>query len=245
MQLIIDIGNTRVKLALFEKNELKHSFVFKSTDDILASTLFHDYAIANCILVTVVNNTETFVQQLQNFFPVLIYTTATPTPLINKYASPQTLGGDRLAAAVGANNLFPNSNLLIIDTGTCIKYNFVSDKNEFLGGSISPGLKMRFKAINTFTARLPLLELDDNFDTLIATDTKGNILSGVALGAVAEIEGIINQYIDLHPNLTVILTGGDSLYFEKRLKRTIFADAFITLKGLNVILNFNTQTPHQ
>lgn len=239
MQLVIDIGNTRVKAAVFENTQLLEQLAFKNTDDFLSSELLKKFAIKNCILSTVVNGKEDFVAILKAQFPVLTYTIETPTPVKNKYESPHTLGSDRLAAAVGGNFMFPDKNLLIIDAGTCIKYNFVSQQNEFIGGAISPGLKMRFKALHSFTSRLPLLELDAQFNTLIASNTNNNLLAGVQMGALAEMKGFIEQYKSIYPDIQVILTGGDINFFENRLKTPIFADPFLILKGLNIILNYN------
>ncbi len=242
MHLVIDIGNTRVKTALFEQNEMKHYFVFDNITDFFQSDIFEKYTIYNCILVSVVYNTEAFVEILKKKVPVLVYTVNTPTPLKNAYQTINTLGGDRLVAAVAGNFLFPNQNVLVIDVGTCIKYNFINEKNEFMGGGISPGLTMRFKALNTFTARLPLLQVDESFDTLVGTNTNENILSGAQLGAVAEVDGFIEQYRLLFPEVKVVLTGGDLGFFEKRFKKAIFVDSFLILKGLNIILNHNLQT---
>jgi len=237
MQLVIDIGNTRVKAAVFEQKELKQSFVFDSTQQLL-SEIFKKYSISKAIIGTVVNGLESFVEQLREKIPVLLFSANTPTPLKNLYKSAHTLGSDRLAAAVGANTLFRDQNILIIDAGTCIKYNFVNTKNEYIGGGISPGLRMRFKALNTFTSRLPLLE-PRNFNTLVGTNSNESILSGVEIGIVAETEGIIERYSMQYKGVKVLLTGGDTDFFEKRLKKPIFADQNLILKGLNEILEYN------
>jgi type III pantothenate kinase len=239
VKLIIDIGNTRVKAALFEKNELKIFFVFGSPDELLTAGLFSDYAIADCIVASVVDPIEPFINLLKEQTKVLLFTGKTPVPLKILYKSVNTLGSDRLASAVAGNFLYPGKNILVIDAGTCIKYNFVNSANEYIGGAISPGLKMRFKALNTFTSRLPLLETDKNSDILIGTTTNESILSGVEKGAIYEIQGFIEQYTRLYPDIYVILTGGDVNFFEKPLKKPIFADSFLTLKGLNVILDYN------
>lgn len=239
MQLVIDIGNTRVKAALFEQNNIVHYFVFNTTDELLKANILDQYNIENSILSSVVDGINTFVEHVKKKSPVLMYTIQTPTPLTNCYESPFTLGSDRLAASVAGNFLFPNKNVLVIDTGTCIKYNFINKNNEYIGGAISPGLKMRFKAIHSFTSRLPLLEVDENFDTLIARNSNDNILAGVELGAVAEINSFIEQYKTLYPDIKVLLTGGDINFFEKRLKKPIFADSYLILKGLNNILEHN------
>lgn len=238
MQLVIDIGNTRVKAALFEKSHLKTTYVFKTPDELLSANLFETNSISHCIVASVVNEMDLFVSRLKEKTSVLLFTSETPVPIKNRYQSVQTLGSDRLASAVGGNALFPDKNILIIDAGTCIKFNFVNNRNEYIGGAISPGLEMRFKALQTFTARLPLIEKDEDFEMLIGKNTKESILSGVEIGVIAEMEGIISRYQQLYPDLITVLTGGDVNFFEKRLKKPIFADQFLILKGLNVILDY-------
>ncbi|OFY83718.1 MAG: pantothenate kinase [Bacteroidetes bacterium RIFCSPLOWO2_12_FULL_35_15] len=238
MQLVIDIGNTRVKAALFEKNDLKTNYVFKTPDELLSANLFETNSISHCMVASVVNEMDAFVSRLKEKTSVLLFTSETAVPIKNKYQSVQTLGSDRLASAVGGNAAFPDKNVLVIDAGTCIKYNFVNNQNEYIGGAISPGLEMRFKALQTFTARLPLIEKDEDFEMLIGKNTRESILSGVEIGVVAEMEGIISRYQQLYPDLFTVLTGGDVNFFEKRLKKPIFADQFLILKGLNVILDY-------
>ena len=239
MQLVIDIGNTRVKAAIFENKVLIHFFVFDSTHELLHSSVFEKYAINECILSSVVNEIEPFIALLKEKVKVLSFTADTLTPVKNLYQTAHSLGSDRLAGAVGGNLLYPNKNVLVIDCGTCIKYNFVTIKNEYIGGAISPGLKMRLNAMHTFTSRLPLLTVDQLFDTFIATNSNDSILSGALLGAVAEIDGFIDQYKKRYPDINVVLTGGDVNFFEKRLKNSIFADQNLILKGLNEILDYN------
>lgn len=239
MQLVIDIGNTRVKAALFEGLELKHFFVYDSTTELLASGILEKYAVTDCILASVVNEIEPFLEMLRWKVKLLLFNADTPVPIKNLYKSAHTLGSDRLAGAVGGNNFSPNSNVLVIDAGTCIKYNFITNNNEYLGGGISPGLQMRFKAMHTFTSRLPLLEVDEKADVLIGRDSNESIISGAQKGAVAEVDGIIEEYKSQYPDIKVVLTGGDVNFFAKRLKNSIFADQNLILKGLNVILEYN------
>lgn len=239
MQLVIDIGNTRIKAALFEGNDLKHFFVYDSTTELLASGILEKYPIKHCILASVVNDIEPFLEKLRWKVTVLLFNADTPTPIKNLYKSAHTLGSDRLAGAVGGNNFSPNSNVLVIDAGTCIKYNFITKNNEYLGGAISPGLQMRFKAMHTFTSRLPLLEVDEKTDILIGTTSNESIISGAQKGAVVEVDGIIEEYKSQYPDIKVVLTGGDVNFFAKRLKNSIFADQNLILKGLNVILDYN------
>lgn len=239
MQLVIDVGNTRVKAAIFENKVLKHFFVFDSTDGLLLSGVFDNYDLKRCILASVVNEIEPFIALLKQKVKVLLFTADIPTPLTNLYQTAHSLGSDRLAGAVGGNLLYPNKNVLVIDCGTCIKYNFVTNNNEYIGGAISPGLQMRLKAMHTFTSRLPLLAVDHSFDRFIATNSTDSILSGALMGAAAEIDGFIEQYKILYPDINVVLTGGDVNFFEKRLKNSIFADQNLILKGLNEILDYN------
>lgn len=239
MNLIIDIGNTRVKAAVFKKDKLTEFFVFTDTRHLLDSTIFSTYAIKECMVGTVVNGLEPFINELKKKTNVLLFTSETPTPIKNLYKTAHSLGSDRLAGAVGGNALFPDKNILVIDAGTCIKYNLVTAQNEYLGGAISEGLQMRFKAIHTFTSRLPLLEIDENFNKLIGTTSNESILAGIQLGTIAEVEGFIEQYRQIYPDITIIITGGDVNFFEKRLKKPIFADSFLILKGLNAILEYN------
>ena len=239
MQLVIDIGNTRVKAALFVGKELKQNFVFNSTKELIDSGIIEKNPIQNCILASVVNEIGDFISELKGRLNVIIFNADTPTPIKNLYKSAHTLGSDRLAGSVGGNMLFPNKNVLIIEAGTCIKYNFVTKNNQSLGGGISPGLQMRFKAMHTFTSRLPLLEVDEKMDALIGTDSNESIVSGAQMGAVAEVDGIIEQYKLQYPDINVVLTGGDVKFFEKRLKNSIFADQNLILRGLNEILDYN------
>jgi type III pantothenate kinase len=239
MQLVIDIGNTRIKAASFQNEQLLEFKVFKDYQELLESDFFKDNKFDNCIVASVVNDIEQFVEQLAQKVNVLVFSADTPLPIKNLYKSITTLGSDRLAAAVGGELLFPNQNVLVIDAGTCIKYNFLSNEKEYLGGAISPGLQMRFRALHTFTAKLPLLPVDQSFDSLIGVDTNGSIYSGVETGATLEIDGFIEQYRHRFADLNVILTGGDVNFFEKRLKNSIFADSYLILKGLNRILNYN------
>ncbi len=246
MNLIVDIGNTRIKAGVFQQDELKQHFAFNhpiteltTIKELINKEILNDRAVTNCIVASVVDPIDLFVNYLKEKAPTLLFTDTTPTPLVNMYKSATTLGSDRLAAAVGGYVLFPGKNILVIDTGTCLKYNFVTNDSKYIGGAISPGLKMRFKALHNFTSRLPLVEPDENFKTLIGTTTHESILSGVEIGSIAEIDGFIEKYKSLYPGISVILTGGDACFFEKRLKKPIFADPFLTLKGLNAILEYN------
>jgi len=239
MQLVIDIGNTRIKAAIFKEKELLQHFIYNSLEIIDVKQLIDKYSITNAIVCSVANEIDEFVNALFNKTNTMLFKADTPIPIINMYQSKSTLGSDRIVAAIGAYSLFPNENVLVIDAGTCLKYNFTNNKNEYLGGAISPGLQMRFIALQNYTARLPLVEPDIAYEKWMGTTTNESILTGVQIAMLHEIEGFVEQYTTNYDKLTIVLTGGDANFFEKRLKKTIFADPFIMLKGLNEILLHN------
>ena len=176
----------------------------------------------------------------QNFQLFIELDHHTPLPIENLYETPETLGKDRIAAAVGANELFPGQNILIIDAGTAITYDVVSEKNEFLGGNISPGLQMRFKALNQFTGKLPLINYSNEFQ-LIGRNTEEAIRAGVQNGILYEIERTIETFNRNYENLQIVMTGGDSIFFDKKLNYSIFVHFNLTLIGLNRILEHNAK----
>ena len=168
--------------------------------------------------------------------PLVILDENTPLPIKNLYETPATLGKDRLAAAVGARAIFPGKNVLSIDAGTCITYDFLTKDGEYLGGSISPGIRMRFRAMHAFTGRLPLVEPED-FTGLIGKTTAESLLSGVINGVCEEIKGLIARYNEQYEDLTAVITGGDHEYLHNKLKINIFAVPDLVLPGLNEILD--------
>lgn len=239
MNLIIDFGNTRVKAALFKGQQLIEAKAYNSANELVADKAF--YSAANrCIIGSVVNTDTQITEALQHIKDVRFFTSETKIPLKNLYKSASTLGSDRLAAAVGAYSLYPLKNSLVIDAGTCLKFNFTSEKAEYLGGAISPGLQMRFKALQHFTDKLPLISMPEDFDKLIGQNTEESILSGVINGILQETDGVINAYKKLYPDLTIVVTGGDTDFFVKHLKNRIFAHPHLVLVGLNEILIYNS-----
>jgi len=240
LNLVIDIGNTRIKSALFVGNMLHTFKIVDSFEQLLADTEFINKA-NHAIIGSVVEGLDFFYERLNQIIPTIIFKSSTKIPITNLYQFAATLGSDRLSAAIAAYYLYPNSNVLTIDAGTCIKYNCTNHKNEYLGGAISPGIGMRFKALQQFTSKLPLVEPDWSFIELIGTNTQNSILSGVLNGSVAEVDGIIEDYKRQYPDILVLLTGGDSEFLAKRLKNSIFAHQNLVLKGLNDILNYNLE----
>jgi type III pantothenate kinase len=242
LNLIIDIGNTRTKVALFKQNEMLVSY---STDTLSTSEIrgiYDEYPdIKRAIISTVRNDSDeltTFLKQQIDYTIELDHNT--PLPIQNKYESIESLGKDRIAAAVGANHLFPNQDLLVIDAGTCITYDYVNAQNQYMGGFISPGLEMRFKALHHFTDKLPLLKPGTPVN-YTGSNTINAIKGGVQYGFEGEISRMIQQFTPQKNELKIILTGGDKNYFEKLLKNHIFVSFEITLLGLNIILESNYQ----
>ncbi len=239
MNLVIDMGNTSVKLGLFSSGELKaHLVLPEFIMSELQTFLSENGRPENVILSSVINKNEELETFLGNNFLLIKLNSKTFLPVEKHYKTPETLGNDRIAAAVGANSLFPSQNVLAIDAGTCIKYDFVNAENQYLGGNISPGIDMRFKALNAFTAQLPLVSKDDD-NELCGGSTEQAIRLGVQLGAMEEVKGIINRFKQRYGDMKIVLTGGDLPFFDNELKNHIFADPFLTLRGLNVILNYN------
>ena len=186
------------------------------------------------ILSSVGKLDEEVVNFIKSQFQTEIIDHKSKFPFTNLYATPETLGIDRMVLAAGATLMYPNQNRLIIDAGTCITYDFVNAENQYLGGAISPGIKIRYKSLNNYTSKLPLLTLSEDFE-IIGNSTKSAIHSGVINGVIFEIEGFISQYSLKNQDLTIILTGGDAEFLAKRLKSTIFANSNFLLESLNLL----------
>ena len=242
MNLIIDIGNSLTKLALFSKGTIRELIQSENLTISILHKLRSDYPeVKNSILSSVKVVDPALLDYLENkFSPFIQLTESTTLPIINSYRTPNTLGKDRIAAAVGANNIFPGRNVLIIDAGTALTIDLVTAGNQYLGGNISPGLKMRFKSLHHFTGSLPLYSEKNDF-SLIGDNTEEAIISGVQQGMILEIDGFIERMKERYKELEVILTGGDSKFFDKKLKSSIFVNQNLVLTGLNEILNFNVQ----
>jgi len=240
MNLIIDQGNTSCKIAVYDKGEEPVAFcqLFGpvQTDIEKLMTTFH---INAGIYVSVANPDPELVNFLQNrLIRFIEFCPDTPVPLNNAYHSPETLGLDRLAAAVGAWTLQPGKPLLVIDMGTAITYDYVSTDGTYQGGNIAPGLHLRLKALHQFTGRLPEVMAEEDFN-VFGIDTESAIRAGVMQGILYETEGYLYDYKQRYPDLFAFLTGGDAFYFAERLKNGIFVSKNLVLAGLNRILNHN------
>ncbi len=235
-QLVLDIGNSVAKVGIFNQHELIKEQTFVHEGNLIS--FLQSIQFTHAIYSTVRANPEAWMEALQGKGNVFQLTSTLPVPIQNKYATPHTLGMDRLAAVCGAKQMFPADACLVIDAGTCITYDFVSADGIYFGGGISPGILMRLKAMHQFTAKLPVVEFNPNAE-LVGESTTTCMQSGVAYGTLTEIEGIIERYREKFGKMKVILCGGDTQFFEKQLKGAIFAVQNMVLRGLNSILQHN------
>lgn len=239
IKLIIDIGNTRAKLAIFDGLECIALQACNNQDLTELQELVDRYHPQKGILSSVIHLNETVQQQLHNTnIPILTLNGNTPLPLKDWESIPKSMGADRLCAIVEAANAAVGQELLVVDSGTCITYEYISAEGKYLGGNISPGADMRFKAMHEHTALLPLITSEGDVPQ-IGYDTATAMRSGVMLGIGREIEGYIRRLREKNPDILVFLTGGNILDFDIHIKSGIFADKLLLLKGLNRILDYN------
>lgn len=242
MNLVVDIGNTLSKVAVFQSDELIDFFVVDALTFDTILQFANRYTISHFIMATVRSNEDELFSLLSSRYKGINLTLTTPIPVsLGQYAS-NTLGVDRIALLVAANKMFANQNCLIIGCGSCITYNYLTKNGVFLGGAISPGINMRLKAMHQLTGKLPLVDWDgESLPVEIANSTNVSLLSGAINGAIYEMDEVINRYNStLKHELNIILSGGDAKFFEKELKNSIFAHANFVLYGLNEILQFNS-----
>ncbi len=259
MNLIIDIGNTNIKFTVFQKEKVCSNYILSSLSEIKSFNFNSIKYIMCCSVSENKKEIEKYfsgnLHRIKNSFyllktkiarlelkeiPIYFLNKKTRLPISIKYDSINTLGNDRIALAVAANQLNPKDNSLIIDCGTCITYDFINKKGEYEGGAISPGLKMRYDALNNYTRNLPRV-YEEKYTNLSGKTTKECIMSGVINGITEELNGIIYRYQNKHVNLKVLLTGGNMNSFVKSIKNDIFADPLLLAKGLNYILEYNVK----
>ncbi len=240
MNLVVDIGNSSSKIGVFKNREQVFETRIENFDVSYFNDLIEQQKIKKCIVSSVrdTRNLELipFLKSKTDVF--LLLDENTPLPVKNCYETPATLGKDRLAAVIGANYFYPESDVLVIDSGTAITFDFINKNKEYLGGNISPGLEMRYKALNHFTNKLPLLSKTDLY-SLLGRNTNSAINNGIINGIIFEINGYVSELKIEYADLKVVLTGGDGNFFAKKLKRTIFVVANLVLVGLNRILEYN------
>ena len=236
--ICLDFGNTRLKAALFEEDELKEVIVLNESAFEHLKEIITTHRPQQSILSSVINHETKFEELLSSQTRFHKLNNTSKLPFTIPVGKPETVGADRLAIAAASVFLFPQQNNLAIGLGSCITFNFINQFHELLGGSISPGMEMRFKSMHQFTAKLPLVKSEWNVP-LIGYDTKTNLQSGVVLGMAKEIDGIIDLYAEKFSNFNVLLTGGDIGIFQPHLKNKIFADPDLIFKGLYAISQIN------
>ena len=240
--ICFDFGNTRVKCGVFIEGKLSEVIQFPTATVSSIKEILDRFKPEASILSSVINHDEEMEAFLSAKTSFIKLDSSTKLPFTAPVNKPTTIGADRLALSAFAVHTFPQQNTLIIALGSCITYNFINKYDQFLGGSISPGLEMRFKSLHTLTAKLPLVKIAQGKDwhfPLIGYDTETNILSGVVLGMAAEIDGIVDAYEEKYEKFNVLLTGGDTDNFVPHLKNKIFADPYLILKGLYAISQYN------
>jgi type III pantothenate kinase len=241
MKLVIDIGNTLTKIAIYEGRQMMAFTRMENFDVENLKKFIAEYPLPTaCIVSSVSTNPIEVVSVLGDEFPSILFDHTTALPFINCYSTPETLGKDRLAGVAAAFDLFRGQDVLVIDAGTAITYDLLTSRGEYLGGAISPGIRMRYKALNTFTEQLPLLEMKESA-MLVGNTTENSIHSGVLNGVANELEGVTRKYLQQYPAIQIILTGGDYNYFDKQLKVKTFAAPNLVLEGLNFILSYNLE----
>ena len=236
MQLIIDVGNTRVKAAIFDHDSMVAKKVItlpEFTKDF--GDFVSEYPVKKAIISSVGRLSKEQARSVQLRFPTVLLSHTTQLPFINDYGTPETLGVDRMALVAAFAKAYSGKNGLIIDAGTCITYDYINAAGHYKGGAISPGIRLRYNALHDLTANLPLLETQMP-ETIVGDSTETAIHSGVMVGVVKEIDGVIEQYKHDFDVDTVILTGGDTEILSKRLKNSIFAHSNFLMEGLNYIL---------
>ncbi|HEY4151657.1 MAG TPA: type III pantothenate kinase [Chitinophagaceae bacterium] len=236
--ICFDFGNTRKKYALFDGDQLRLTDTLPDDEPATLQAVLYQYLPQRSILSSVVHHNPAVETMLAEYTSFHKLSHLTRLPFTTPVGKPETIGADRLALVSAAVQFFPGKNNLVIALGTCITYNFIDKYNAFTGGGISPGMDMRFKSLNTFTALLPVIKEDWNFP-LIGYDTRTNILSGVLLGMAKEIDGFIDAYAERYGNFNVLLTGGNCAHFVPHLKNRIFADPDLLFKGLYAISEYN------
>ncbi|NOY48001.1 MAG: type III pantothenate kinase [Chlorobi bacterium] len=241
MNLVIDVGNTNVKLAVFQDFVIigKRIGKLESLEKDVAVLVKEFKDLKKAIISSVGRLKEKDIQIISKQIEVYTLNKNSKLPFKSKYKTPETLGVDRIALVSASTKFYPNQNVLIIDAGTCITYDFITSENVYLGGAISPGIRLRYQSLNNLTENLPLLEKKAP-KNLIGNSSKESIHSGVINGILMEIDGAIQEYNKKYKDLTVILTGGDTDFLSKRLKSSIFANSNFLLEGLNFILKLNS-----
>ncbi|MBI3510579.1 MAG: type III pantothenate kinase [Bacteroidetes bacterium] len=239
-QLLLDLGNTSFKAMLIDDKKIMRHDILPSPTVAEILNFVKTVEVHSAIIGSVVNVPHELADELRKFFPVVMLGENTALPVKNNYSSKESLGYDRIAAAIGGWQLFHGSNVLAIMAGTCITYNLIDKNNTFLGGAITPGIHMRAKAMHHFTEKLPMIDPQGEHP-LIGKDTVTSLRSGVINGTVAEVKGMILEYEKTFPGLQVVIGGGDSPLLAEALKNGIFARPNLVFEGMHAILDFHDE----
>ena len=238
MNLCIDIGNTRIKIGIFDKGQMIHHDAFYTMSEEEVNELIGKYKIQQAISSSTRKSVSAFEKRVRKKVKLTHLTHTTRLPIDNKYHTPETLGKDRLAVVIGCTKIYPQKSCLVIDAGTCITYDLIDAEGNYHGGNISPGLRMRAEAMDTMTSTLPLVEPVFNQD-YIGKSTTSAMQNGIVYGTLLEMESFIAMIKADIGEINVIITGGDAPFFEDLLKSKIFAHSFLVLEGLDAIINYN------
>lgn len=240
MNLCIDIGNTRIKIGVFDKGQMIHHDAFHTMSEDQVANLINKFKIDKAISSSTRKHITEFEKRIKSKIDLLRITHKTAIPIENKYHTPETLGKDRLAVVIGCTKVYPGKNCLVIDAGTCITYDLIDASGTYHGGNISPGLRMRAEAMDTMTSTLPLVEPKYNSD-YIGKSTETAMQNGIVYGTLLEMQSFIAMIKEDIGEINVIITGGDAPFFEDLLKSKIFVHSFLVLEGLDVIINYNAK----
>ena len=242
MILTIDVGNTRIKGAVFEGTMLMETFVFEklALEKSIQNIIIKYKKVTHLVVSSVSDVEKKSFSGLNAALNIHFVSHNDPFPFVNKYQTPTTLGIDRMVLASGATLQYPSQNRLVIDAGTCVTYDFIDEDDNYLGGAISPGLRLRYESLHNFTANLPLLPLEYP-ENCIGSSTSQSIHAGVVHGLIYEMDGFITEYKEKYSNFIIILTGGDTEFLAKRLKNTIFANSNFLLESLNQTFQYKSK----
>ncbi len=238
MNLVLDIGNSLLKAGIFKNNNLINYFEFNQDYYLNVKSIIHKNPITYSIASNVSESNNKLIELLSNETNLIKFNSSLKVPFKNCYQTINTLGKDRIALVSNASKEYPKENILLIDLGSCITFDFLNNKNEYLGGSISPGLRMRYKSLNNYTANLPLIDPKE-IDYFIGKNTEDSIHSGIINGIISELNSIIDKYTNQYKEIRIILTGGDSKFLFKKIKNGIFANPNFLIFGLKFLIEFN------
>ncbi len=238
MNLVLDIGNSLLKAGIFKNNNLINYCEFNQDYYLNIKSILDKNPITHSIVANVTESKNKLIELLSKKTNLIKFDSSLKVPFKNCYQTKNTLGKDRIALVSNASKEYPKENVLLIDLGSCITFDFLNNKNEYIGGSISPGLRMRYRSLNNFTANLPLIDPKE-IDCFIGKNTEDSIHSGIINGIISELNSTVDKYKSKYKEIRIILTGGDSKFLFKKIKNGIFANQKFLIFGLNFLIELN------